>query len=68
MFGEEEQIAYATRSPILDERALQRERVGIGDQSKLTDFYTALGSQFSSDRLTWDMNWSATAPSITRWS
>ena len=103
MLDEEEQIADAPRAPVVHERALQRQRIGIRDQAKaphldgptrfthrtcLTHLphltylpylthptylpcrprQMPLGSQFSSDVFTIDMNSSATAPSITRWS
>jgi hypothetical protein len=61
---------------LFDEAALHGERVCVRDQAEAADFegtgrhevgpYTWAGSQFSIARLMWDMNSSATAPSITR--
>ena len=58
-------------APVLDERPLQRESIGIRNASKPSDFdrahpYAASGSQFSSACFRCDMNSSATAPSISR--
>jgi len=100
MFEQQQHLVDAAGPSLLDERALQRERVSVRDAlqpahiehprcllhltclSHLTHpthmpylttsptrrRQTALGSQFSSDVFTIDMNSSATAPSMTRWS
>ena len=66
MLNEQQEVADATVPAILDECPLQFECLAVGDEAKPPDFYTTFGSQFSSDRLTVDMNSSATAPSMTR--
>ena len=66
MFDEQQEIAHATVAALLHECPLQGERLGVRHATQAPDLYTTFGSQFSSDRLTIDMNSSATAPSITR--
>ena len=68
MLDKEQQIADAALPALLHQRTLQRERFAIWNETETTNLYTMLGSQFSSDRLRIDMNSSATAPSMTRWS
>ena len=57
---------------LLDQASLKLERLYVADTAETTDFETsnqsASTSHASSFRLRWDMNSSATAPSISRWS
>ena len=98
MLDQQQQIADRAGAPLLDERALQRERVGVRHQAEAPDLEGShrirsigrpadaarlgssdarrsrcsasglSGSQFSSCCLMCAMNWSATAPSMRRWS
>ena len=100
MFDEQQRVADPAGAAVLDQRALQRERLVRTGQPRpsgrrtldagacpvphsavrpavrssrpvralLSAVRSASGSQFSSDFFTIDMNSSATAPSITRWS
>ena len=45
MFREEEEIADAASPAILDERALQREGLGVWNQAKAANFDSPPGSQ-----------------------
>ena len=56
-----------------DQRLLQLEALGVADDAEAPDVesvqaQTPSGSKFSSVFFTCDMNSSATAPSISRWS
>src|SRR5262245_14567388 len=95
MFDEQQQIADRAGTALFHQLALERERLGIRQQTRPPDFkrthlsslqrsaisyqlsatsnqlradHAAFGSQFSSDCLMCDMNSSATAPSMMRWS
>ena len=83
MLEQQQQVVDAPRTTVLDERPLQREGVGVWHASEPPDFdgshsstvtctcraaAAAAGSQFSSVCFRCDMNSSATAPSIKRWS
>ena len=77
------QIRHTIGSAFLDQRTLQRERFGVRDDTQPANL-TRHGSttpvagvlhaqilstsKFSRCFLTSDMNWSATAPSTSRWS
>ena len=71
VFEQQQHVADATGAAVVDERPLQRERVLVRDAPEPPDvqgFHRAAGSNVSICFLTTDMNWSATAPSISRWS
>ena len=68
MLDEEERVVDAPGAAILDEHALERQRVPVGHHAQQADddSYAAEGSQFSRLDLMCDMNSSATAPSMMR--
>ena len=68
MVDEQQKVADAIRTPILDQRALQLERLRIRNEAWPPDLYRSRQStvQFSSACLMCDMNSSATAPSMIR--
>ena len=83
MLDEQQQIADAARAPLLDERALQRQRVGVRHEAEPPDLervaqrvgaapvygrYARRIPVLDARRLMCDMNSSATAPSMIRWS
>ena len=72
MLDEQEQIVDGPGAPFFDQRALQRQRVGIRHTAQPPDVelsgHASEGSQFSMVCFTCDMNSSATAPSMIRWS
>ena len=68
---QQQHVADPTGATVFDECPLQRERVLVRDAPEPPDlqgFHRAAGSNVSICFLTTDMNWSATAPSISRWS
>src|SRR5262249_189384 len=70
MLQEDPQVRPPGPAGLFGERALHRERVGVGNDAEAPDFkwthYTSLGSKFSSCFLMSAMNASAVAPSISR--
>lgn len=55
VLDEQELVVNCSRLALVDERALQRQRLGVRDTPQATDDQTTFGSQFSSVRLTIDM-------------
>ena len=71
MLEQQQHIADAAGTPLVDERPLQVERLRVRDAPEPPDFqvlHNAAGSNVSICVLTMARNWSATAPSTTRWS
>ena len=73
MLEQQQHVPDLAGPPLLDERALQLERLAVGHAPQPADLevlhlYSSAGSNVSSCFLTTDMNWSATAPSMIRWS
>ena len=71
MFQQQQDIPDLARPPLFDERALQFEAFPVGHEPQLADLevlHSPAGSKFSSCFFTTDMNSSATAPSMMRWS
>ena len=74
---QEQHVVQVILLALLDERPLKCQALRVRDDAELTDVQPSrhvrgrqacVGSQFSSLRLMCDMNSSATAPSINRWS
>ena len=81
---QQQHVVHPSGATILDQPLLQLERVAIRDRAEAPNVHgsrtrprleteavrphTIDSSNCSSPRLTWPMNWSATTPSIRRWS
>ena len=70
MLQEQKRVRDAAGAAVLDERALERQRVLVGNEAGPAEIeltpYAWFGSKCSRCCLMSAMNWSATAPSIKR--